>query len=117
MREARPEEGLPPNSETRIECVLRESHGEGERALYRLHPVTGKRHQLRVHMLGLGLPIEGDQFYPVVRRGPDEAEDFAQPLQLLARGIAFTDPVTGQARHFESARQLTLNCGHSTRAL
>ena len=104
MREALPHEGLPTNSETRIECVRR----EGERALYQLHPVSGKRHQLRVHMHGLGLPIEGDQFYPVVRRGPDEAEDFAEPLQLLARSIAFTDPVTGQPRHFESARRLTL---------
>ncbi len=104
MREALAHEGLAPNSETRIECVRR----EGQHALYRLHPVSGRRHQLRVHMHGLGLPIEGDQFYPVVRRGPDEAEDFAQPLQLLARGIAFTDPVTGQTRHFESARQLTL---------
>jgi tRNA pseudouridine32 synthase / 23S rRNA pseudouridine746 synthase len=104
MREAGPDEGLPPNSETRIACVRR----EGERALYRLFPVSGKRHQLRVHMHGLGLPIEGDQFYPVVRRGPDEAEDFAQPLQLLARGIAFTDPMTGQPRHFESALRLTL---------
>jgi tRNA pseudouridine32 synthase/23S rRNA pseudouridine746 synthase len=104
MREARPDEGLAPNSETRIECLCQ----QGPRALYRLYPVSGKRHQLRVHMLGLGLPLEGDQFYPMVRRGPDEAEDFAQPLQLLARGIAFTDPVTGQARHFESARQLSL---------
>ena len=105
MREALPHEGLSPNSETRIECVRR----EGQRALERLHPVSGKRHQLRVHMHGLGLPIEGDQFYPVVRRGPDEAEDFATPLQLLARAIAFTDPVTGAARHFESRRQLHLS--------
>lgn len=104
MREALPHEGLAPNSETRIECVRRKD----ERALYRLYPVSGKRHQLRVHMHGLGLPIEGDQFYPVVRRGPEQAEDFAEPLQLLARGIAFTDPVTGQARCFESARTLTL---------
>ena len=102
MREARPDEGLPPNSETRIECVGQ----QGARALYRLHPISGKRHQLRVHMHGLGLPIEGDQFYPEVRRGPDETEDFAQPLQLLARSIAFTDPVTGQSRHFESQRRL-----------
>ena len=105
MREARPDEGLSPNSETRIECV--EQHGQ--RALYRLHPISGKRHQLRVHMNGLGLPIVGDQFYPVVRRGPDEAEDFAQPLQLLARAIAFTDPVTGQPRQFESAQRLALS--------
>jgi tRNA pseudouridine32 synthase/23S rRNA pseudouridine746 synthase len=109
MREARPDEGLPPNSETRIECVRRESHGEGERAVYRLHPVSGKRHQLRVHMHGLGLPIEGDQFYPVVRRGPDDTEDFAQPLQLLAKAIAFQDPVTGQSRQFQSQLKLALS--------
>ena len=102
MREAAPHEGLSPNSETRIECVRQ----EGARALYRLFPVSGKRHQLRVHMLGLGLPIEGDQFYPVVRRGPDDMEDFARPLQLLAREIAFTDPVTGQRRQFESGLEL-----------
>ena len=104
MRETLPQETMAPNSETRIECVRREA----ARALYRLYPVSGKRHQLRVHMHGLGLPIEGDQFYPVVRRGPDEAEDFAEPLQLLAREIAFTDPVTGQARHFSSQRRLQL---------
>ena len=46
-------------------------------------PVTGKRHQLRVHMNALGLPLAGDQFYPTVRRGPDEMEDFAEPLRLL----------------------------------
>ena len=102
MREAQPDEGLPPNSETRIECVRQ----EGARALYRLFPVSGKRHQLRVHMHGLGLPIEGDQFYPVVRRGPNDSEDFAEPLQLLAREIAFTDPVTGQRRQFESGLEL-----------
>ena len=104
MREALPHEGLAPNSETRIECVCH----EGDRALYRLLPVTGRRHQLRVHLWGLGLPIAGDQFYPGVQRGPDEAEDFARPLQLLAREIAFTDPVTGQPRHFVSRRQLEL---------
>ena len=104
MREARPHEGLAPNSSTRIECLRR----EGTRALYRLLPLSGKRHQLRVHMLGLGLPIEGDQFYPTVRRGPEDEEDFREPLQLLARGIAFTDPVTGQVRRFESQRQLRL---------
>ncbi|TXI70810.1 MAG: pseudouridine synthase [Limnohabitans sp.] len=102
MREAQPDEGLPPNSETRIECVRQ----AGARALYRLFPVSGKRHQLRVHMHGLGLPIEGDQFYPVVRRGPNDSEDFAEPLQLLARSITFTDPVTGQPRQFESGLEL-----------
>ena len=91
-----------PNSETRIHCL----EVRGAWARYALAPLTGKRHQLRVHLDALGLPILGDQFYPRVRRGPDEPEDFAEPLRLLARGIAFTDPVTGQARRFESARAL-----------
>lgn len=91
-----------PNSETRIT----EQERRGRRAQFALEPVTGKRHQLRVHMAALGLPLVGDQFYPVVRRGPDAPEDFAEPLRLLAQAIAFTDPVTGQARRFESGRAL-----------
>lgn len=90
------------NSETRIRVLKT----EGTRALYQLEPITGKRHQLRVHMNALGLPIEGDQFYPTVLRGPDAPEDFSRPLQLLAQSVQFTDPHTGQARVFAS--QLTL---------
>lgn len=91
-----------PNSHTRIELL----QTQAGRALYGLEPTSGKRHQLRVHMHGLGLPIEGDQFYPEVLRGPDEPEDFARPLQLLAQSLAFEDPVTGQTREFESRLQL-----------
>lgn len=105
MREAAPEEGLPPNSETWIEPIERLGPG-GRWARYRLRPVTGKRHQLRVHMAALGVPILGDGFYPVVRRGPHEADDPADPLRLLARAIAFDDPITGQRRCFESRRTL-----------
>ena len=92
------------NSETRIQLLAQ----KGTRGLYQLEPVTGKRHQLRVHMMSLGLPIEGDQFYPHVLRGPQEAEDFSQPLQLLAHSVQFTDPHTGQARVFQSRFELRL---------
>ena len=92
------------NSETRIRLL----RVDGSRALYQLEPVSGKRHQLRVHMMALGLPLEGDLFYPTVLRGPDEDEDFSHPLQLLAHSVAFTDPVTGQGREFHSALQLRL---------
>jgi tRNA pseudouridine32 synthase/23S rRNA pseudouridine746 synthase len=92
-----------PNSETRIELLEQ----RGAWARYALAPVTGKRHQLRVHMNALGLPIVGDQFYPRVLRGPDEDEDFAEPLQLLAQAIGFTDPVTGEDRCFESRQALS----------
>lgn len=91
-----------PNSETQISLLRRLPEG----ALYQLKPSTGQRHQLRLHMMRLGLPIWGDQFYPEVLRGPDDLEDFAQPLQLLAQGIRFTDPVTGEARDWTSRRVL-----------
>lgn len=105
MREASAEEGLPPNSETWIEPIERLGP-DGRWARWRLRPLTGKRHQLRVHMAALGLPILGDPFYPTVRRGPDDPDDHAEPLRLLARAIAFDDPLTGQRRRFESRRAL-----------
>jgi tRNA pseudouridine32 synthase/23S rRNA pseudouridine746 synthase len=93
-----------PNSETRIRLLK----VEGTRALYELEPVSGKRHQLRVHMMALGLPLEGDQFYPTVLRVPDDEEDFSNPLQLLAKRVGFTDPVTGETREFHSAMRLSI---------
>jgi tRNA pseudouridine32 synthase/23S rRNA pseudouridine746 synthase len=93
-----------PNSETHIRLLKT----EGTRALYQLEPISGKRHQLRVHMMALGLPLEGDQFYPTVLRGPDAEEDFNHPLQLLAKSVSFTDPITGQAREFHSALRLSM---------
>jgi tRNA pseudouridine32 synthase/23S rRNA pseudouridine746 synthase len=93
-----------PNSETLISLLK----VEGARALYQLEPISGKRHQLRVHMMALGLPLEDDQFYPTVLRGPDAEEDFSNPLQLLAKGVRFTDPVTGELREFHSALRLSI---------
>lgn len=89
------------NSQTHIELLQH----NGEFAHYRLHPLTGKKHQLRVHMNGLGLPICHDEFYPVLLPAR-AADNFERPLQLLAKSIRFTDPISGQTRHFES--QLTL---------
>jgi tRNA pseudouridine32 synthase/23S rRNA pseudouridine746 synthase len=94
----------PANSETRIALL----HTDGQRALYALEPISGKRHQLRVHMNALGIPIEGDLFYPTVLRGPDAPEDFSQPLQLLAQAVQFTDTITGQIRNWTSGLRLTL---------
>ena len=91
-----------PNSETHIECVEQ----RGPWARYQLSPISGKRHQLRVHMNALGLPIVGDQLYPVVRHGPDDEENFSEPLQLLAKHIGFTDPITCEERTFQSERTL-----------
>lgn len=97
-----------PNSETTVQLLKTDNRPGQDNGLYQLEPVTGQRHQLRIHMQALGLPIEGDQFYPTVLRGPTEAEDFSNPLQLLAQHIAFTDPITGDARAFHSALRLRL---------
>lgn len=67
---------------------------------YTLHPRTGKTHQLRVHMNSLGLPIVGDDFYPRIQTRP--YDDFSQPLELVARTLRFTDPITGESREFVS---------------
>ena len=91
-----------PNSETRI-SLRQQRNGLG---MYYLEPLTGQRHQLRLHMWHLGVPILGDQFYPEVLRGPQEPDDFSQALQLLARQIAFTDPVNGEQRRWVSQRRL-----------
>lgn len=91
-----------PNSITRIAM---NAHGE-RWARYELQPVTGKRHQLRVHMAALGLPLRNDPLYPCVS---DVAEgDWSRPLQLLARSLSFNDPLTGEARRFTSQRTLGL---------
>ncbi|MGW1886248.1 pseudouridine synthase [Streptomyces sp. NPDC001970] len=90
-----------PNSESRIELLEhRDRLGR-----YRLLPATGRTHQLRVHMNGLGLPILDDPVYPVVRE--DEPADYERPLQLLARVLEFTDPLTGRECRFESRLQLS----------
>lgn len=90
-----------PNAETGVELL---EHRDG-RARYRLTPRTGQTHQLRVHMNTLGVPILGDPLYPVVT-DPVAADDFRRPLQLLARVLEFTDPITGRDHRFVSRRTL-----------
>lgn len=89
----RVEDGAP-NSHSRIRCLDRFQ----DKALFELEPVTGKTHQLRVHMQTLGWPILYDRYYPALQ--PESADDFAKPLQLLAQQLRFIDPVTLQPREF-----------------
>ena len=71
---------------------------------YRLQPQTGRKHQLRVQMAALGAPLRHDPLYPQLQA--HDADDFTQPLQLLARSLHFDDPLSGLPRHFLSQRQL-----------
>ncbi|MGQ0530262.1 MAG: RluA family pseudouridine synthase [Panacagrimonas sp.] len=88
------------NSETHIALLdVRQ-----ERSRYRLQPVTGRKHQLRVHMAALGAPIVNDPLYPQLTVRAED--DFSQPLQLLAKTLEFTDPLDGALRRFESGLRL-----------
>lgn len=90
------------NSETLIEVAER----RGEWDLYRLFPVTGRKHQLRVHLAALGAPILHDPLYP--RQLPEAEDDYTRPLKLLARALEFIDPMSGKQRRFESLRSLPI---------
>ena len=98
--QAREVPGAAPNAETLVELL----DAVGGLGLYRLVPRTGRTHQLRCQLSGLGIPIHDDPLYPVeVDVAPD---DFGSPLQLLAAVLAFADPVDGTPRRFVSRRRL-----------
>ena len=96
------EEDGETNSETNIDII----EIIGNLAKYHLSPITGKQHQLRVHLMSLGIPIVNDPFYPEVL--PDKGDDYSQPLQLLAKTISFIDPFTQETLFFESQQSLEL---------
>lgn len=92
----------PVNAVTDIELL----RVVGDLAVYRLTPHTGRTHQLRLHLHGLGIPIVGDPLYPEVL--DVSVDDFSTPLQLLASTLELVDPVDGRERRFVSGRSLPI---------
>lgn len=90
------------NSCSVIRCIEQ----RGDRALFELQPLTGKTHQLRVHMQSLQFPLLNDRYYPVLQ--DEAADDYARPLQLLAKALRFTDPLSGAERVFDCDEELLL---------
>ena len=90
------------NSHSVIRCLQQST----QKALFELNPVTGKTHQLRLHMQALGWHILNDKYYPQLR--PLSADDYTAPLQLLAKELQFIDPVTQHPRCFSYASNLSL---------
>jgi len=78
---------------------------KNQSGLFELHPITGKTHQLRLHMMKIGLPILHDKFYPTLLS--EQADNFNNPLQLLAKKLSFIDPLTEQQHQFETKRTLS----------
>ncbi|MEH6519052.1 MAG: pseudouridine synthase [Halioglobus sp.] len=91
------------NSHSVIRCLQQST----QKALFELNPVTCKTHQLRLHMQALGWPILNDKYYPQLQ--PLSADNYLAPLQLLAKELQFTDPVTQHPRRFSCDRNLSLN--------
>lgn len=89
-----------PNSETVIEVI----HRGTDHWSYRLQPITGRKHQLRVHMAALGAPLLHDRCYPQLL--DDAPDDPQKPLQLLAWKLEFCDPLSGVERRFVASRPL-----------
>jgi tRNA pseudouridine32 synthase/23S rRNA pseudouridine746 synthase len=100
--DAKSETKTEANSHSVIRCLEQSK----EKALFELNPVTGKTHQLRLHMQALGWPILNDKYYPYLQE--QSADDYSSPLQLLAKELKFIDPVTQQPRHFRYDGNLSL---------
>ncbi|MEZ5707388.1 MAG: RluA family pseudouridine synthase [Burkholderiaceae bacterium] len=70
---------------------------QGEASRVELEPITGRSHQLRVHLQAIGHPIVGDPLYA----SPD-APAQAERLLLHAQALALAHPVTGERLWFEA---------------
>ena len=90
------------NSHSVIHCLQQNEN----KALFELNPITGKTHQLRLHMQSLGFPILNDKYYPTLQ--PLSDDDYSLPLQLLAKSLKFIDPITQQQRYFSYNGNLSL---------
>lgn len=90
------------NARSRIKLIACKDN----RGHFKLTPITGKKHQLRAHMSGLGFPIMNDRFYPELL--PKQMDDLDNPLRLIARRLKFIDPVSGKELVFESEHKLVL---------
>jgi tRNA pseudouridine32 synthase/23S rRNA pseudouridine746 synthase len=89
-----------PNSCSKIRLV----DVNGAVGRFDLYPVTGKTHQLRIHMSGLGFRILYDRYYPELQ--PEQTDDFGKPLRLIAKTVRFRDPISGKDFEFSSEREL-----------
>ena len=96
-----------PNAHTCLELIEEPSHHIWTR--WQLHPTTGCKHQLRVHMAALRMPILGDRIYPTLQPSLEGCvPDYREPLRLLAKALSFRCPVTGVDRQFESRFSLAV---------
>ena len=80
---------------TRYSVLVRDATQNNSRLL--LEPVTGRSHQLRIHLRELGHPILGDALY-----APEPVLALSSRLLLHATSLSFSHPATGEALQFNS---------------
>jgi tRNA pseudouridine32 synthase / 23S rRNA pseudouridine746 synthase len=90
----------PVNARTLIRKVAE----QGNWAKFEIEPFTGKGHQIRLHLQIIGSSILNDRYHPELL--PEQPDDFQNPLQLLAKQMIFTDPISGEELNFASSRKL-----------
>jgi tRNA pseudouridine32 synthase/23S rRNA pseudouridine746 synthase len=81
-------------SQTRWRCVAHDTHNQSSRV--ELEPLTGRSHQLRVHMQAIGHPILGDALY-----APPEVQAMASRLLLHACALSLVHPLSGRPLHWD----------------
>lgn len=89
------------NAITDVRLLVSFTDESGEWGLYEVRPLTGRTHQIRVHMTSLGLPLRGDKLYPVPLNDFD-VEDPDNPMQLISRSMTFVHPMTGESVMIDS---------------
>ena len=95
----RPLRTIHPNGQpsvTRWRCISNENPTFQGTSRLELEPVTGRSHQLRVHLQALGYPIAGDSLY-----APLEVQALAPRLLLHACSLSFPHPLSGEALQFQ----------------
>lgn len=89
-------------AETRYKVLQSDEH----ETLVELLPITGRSHQLRVHMLSLGHPILGDRLY-----AHQQALGAANRLQLHAQRLAFNHPILLEPMVFQCTTPFSFKSG------
>jgi len=77
---------------------------ETDTATVLLKPVTGRSHQLRVHMLALGTPILGDEFY-----ASESGQAAVTHLQLHAAMLEIAHPITAEKMQFKASAPFSIS--------
>ncbi len=84
--------------------VIRKIDEKDDLIKFRIEPLTGKGHQIRLHLQIIGSCIINDRYHPNLL--PEMPDNFKNPLQLIARKLEFIDPISGERFMFRSSRKL-----------